>query len=250
MASTASDFQKLISDARERKKNSALADRIFNRGRRQSAPSKLKPTPGGSLASRVGVKKQRSPAAAAAAASNARRVSLPAGNVNGEWTHDLHDSVNRVPAKAGSLSSRITVPGSKNGNTASKRAASRKAKLAAAVDKMDTDQVNVVTPSTQATTGMGLTIRGLAGPYALLGQNFAPGTTAADIESAMTPVGGEMVSCKIVKTKPFLIAEMVFVSREGGERVIETFNNKTVCGFRSFCATCTPGRSAHPSLPV
>jgi hypothetical protein len=77
MASTASDFQKLITDgttacpwpicvwscandsiiARERKKNSALADRIFGRDRRQSAPSKLKPTPGGSLASRVGVKK-------------------------------------------------------------------------------------------------------------------------------------------------------------------------------------------------
>ncbi|KJK76663.1 hypothetical protein H634G_07704 [Metarhizium anisopliae BRIP 53293] len=232
MASTASDFQKLISDARERKKNSALADRIFSRDRRQSAPSKLKPTPGGSLASRVGVKKQRTPAAAAAAAaaSNTRRTSLPAGNVNGEWTHDLHDSVNGVPAKGGSLSSRITVPGAKNGNTATKRAASRKAKLVAAVDKMDTDQVNVVTPSFQATSGRGLTIRGLAGPYALLGQNFAPGTTAADIESAMTPVGGEMVSCKIVKTKPFLIAEMVFVSREGGERVIETFNNKTADG--------------------
>lgn len=93
---------------------------------------------------------------------------------------------------------------------------------------MDTDQVNVVTPTTQTRSGMGLTIRGLAGPFALLGQNFAPGTTAADIESAMTPIGGEMVSCKIVKTKPFLIAEMVFVSREGGERVIDTFNNKTV----------------------
>ncbi|KHO00837.1 uncharacterized protein MAM_01615 [Metarhizium album ARSEF 1941] len=229
MASTASDFQKLISDARERKKNSALADRIFSRNRRQSAPSKLRPTPGGSLASRVGVKKQRVPAPTA---SNTRRASLPSGNVNGDWTHDLHDSVAGAPARGaslGSLSSRITVPGARNGSTATKRAANRKAKLAAAVDKMDTDQVNVVAPSARATTSArGLTIRGLAGPYALLGQNFAPGTTAADIESAMTPVGGEMASCKIIKTKPFLIAEMVFVSREGGEKVIETFNNKTV----------------------
>ncbi|OAQ68201.1 pentatricopeptide repeat protein [Pochonia chlamydosporia 170] len=231
MAPNAPDFQKLITDARERKKNSALADRIFSRDRRQSAPSKLKPTPGGSLASRVGVKKQRAPAAAAAAAVNTRRASLPAGNVNGEWTHDLHDSVNGKSAKGGSLSSRITLPGAKTNNaTTTKRAANRKAKLAAAVDKMDTDQVNVVTPTTQTRSGMGLTIRGLAGPFALLGQNFAPGTTAADIESAMTPIGGEMVSCKIVKTKPFLIAEMVFVSREGGERVIDTFNNKTADG--------------------
>lgn len=93
---------------------------------------------------------------------------------------------------------------------------------------MDTDQVNVVTSASRTTSGMGLSIRGLAGPFAILGQNFAPGTSTADIESAMTPVGGEMTSCKIVKTQPFLIVEMVFVSREGGERVIETFNNKTV----------------------
>lgn len=73
-----------------------------------------------------------------------------------------------------------------------------------------------------------MTIRGLAGPFAVMGQNFAPGTTAADVESAMTPVGGEMVSCEVVKTQPFMIVEMVFASREGGERVIETFNNKTV----------------------
>ena len=78
----APDFQKIITDgtsseahldtpgrctsltnfaptARERKKNSALADRIFSRDRRQSAPTKLKATPtsGGSLASRVGVTK-------------------------------------------------------------------------------------------------------------------------------------------------------------------------------------------------
>ncbi|OAA44865.1 hypothetical protein NOR_03619 [Metarhizium rileyi] len=229
MASTASDFQKLISEARERKKNSALADRIFRRDRRQSAPSKLKPTPGGSLASRVGVKKQRAPAPSAA--PDTRRASLPAGDVNGEWTHDLHESVNGRQAKGGSLGSRITVPDWKDSSGNTKRAANRKAKLAAAVDKMDTDQVNVVTSSTRAVRGgMGLTIRGLAGPYALLGQNFAPGTTAADIESAMTPVGGQMVSCKIVKTRPFLIAEMVFASREGGEQVIETFNNKTADG--------------------
>lgn len=129
------------------------------------------------------------------------------------------------------MSSRITRPGAKSNNATVKKSALRNAKLAAAVDKMDTDQVNVVTPVSRTTSGMGLTIRGLAGPFAILGQNFAPGTTAADIESAMTPVGGEMTSCKIVKTKPFLIVEMVFVSREGGERVIETFNNKTVSSF-------------------
>jgi hypothetical protein len=76
--------------------------------------------------------------------------------------------------------------------------------------------------------GPGISIRGLAGPFVVMGQNFAPGTTAADVESAMTPIGGEMESCKVVKTKPFMVIEMVFASREGGERVIETFNEKTV----------------------
>lgn len=98
---------------------------------------------------------------------------------------------------------------------------------------MDTDdsvrqQVNIVKNGKSQRPDAGMTIRGLAGPFAVMGQNFAPGTTAADVESAMTPVGGEMVSCEVVKTQPFMIVEMVFASREGGERVIETFNNKTV----------------------
>lgn len=85
-----------------------------------------------------------------------------------------------------------------------------------------------------------MAIRGLAGPYTIVGENFAPGTTAADIESAMTPFGGVIESCRIVKTKPFIIVEMVFASREGGERVIETFNNKTVSRCTHFSASFFP----------
>lgn len=111
---------------------------------------------------------------------------------------------------------------------------------AAAADVMDVDggsqvkgkagkaarsQVNVIAPA------QGISIRGLAGPFAVIGQNFAPGTTPADVESAMSPIGGDMVSCKVIKSQPFLMMEMVFSSKEGGERVVETFNNKTVSGF-------------------
>jgi hypothetical protein len=74
----------------------------------------------------------------------------------------------------------------------------------------------------------GITIRGLAGPYAVMAQNFAPGTTAADIESAMTPIGGIVQSCRLVKTQPIVIAEIVFENKDGADRVIETFNNQTV----------------------
>ena len=164
----------------------------------------------------------------------AASASASAGNVNGEWTHDLHDSLNRGGGGS-SLMSRTTVPGSR-------KPAKRQARLAAALDRMDLDgphggqattqqrqqqQVNVIKPAAAASPA-GLTIRGIAGPFAIMAQNFAPGTSAADIESAMTPIGGEMVSCRFVKTQPIIIVEMVFVSREGGERVIETFNDKTV----------------------
>lgn len=86
----------------------------------------------------------------------------------------------------------------------------------------------VTVPNAPKAPSQGLSIRGLAGPFVVMAQNFAPGTTAADIESAVTPVGGLVISCRLVKTHPIIIAEIVFESREGGERVIETFNNQTV----------------------
>ena len=71
-------------------------------------------------------------------------------------------------------------------------------------------------------------IRGLAGPYVILAQNFAPGTTAADIESAMTPVGGIIERCRLIKTSPIVIAEIVFENKEGADRVVAAFNGQVV----------------------
>lgn len=80
-----------------------------------------------------------------------------------------------------------------------------------------------------------INIRGLAGPYVVIGNNFAPGTTAADIESAMIPSGGEMQSCKIIAVSPIVIAEMVFAEKANAENVITTFNNKKVLHICKFC---------------
>jgi len=80
-----------------------------------------------------------------------------------------------------------------------------------------------------STFNRGMTIRGLAGPFVVMAQNFAPGTTAADIESAMTPVGGIVTSCRVLKQHPIVIAEIIFESKEGADNVIATFNNQTVC---------------------
>ena len=82
--------------------------------------------------------------------------------------------------------------------------------------------------ATSRGNGNGMSIRGIAGPYVVVGSNFAPGTTSADIESAMIPLGGEMQSCKIVTSSPTVIAEMVFTEKAGAENVIATFNNQKV----------------------
>lgn len=110
---------------------------------------------------------------------------------------------------------------------------------------MDVDQLSVK----RAPAAPSLTIKGLAGPFTVMGQNFAPGTTPADVESAMTPIGGEMVSCRLVKSQPFVLMEMVFASREGGERVIETFNDKTADG-RIIKVYAKQGGGAPASAPT
>ena len=66
----------------------------------------------------------------------------------------------------------------------------------------------------------------------MVASNFAPGTTAADIEAVMVPVGGEVQYCKLVASNPTVIAEMAFLEKSGAENVISMFNNKKVCCYR------------------
>lgn len=177
------------------------------------------------------------------------------GNIDGEWTHDLHDA---QPPKgprasrsgAGSLAARITDPKAPPTGPASHRKPRRAAQVAQALIRSELqpragpgaahtarmEQQRLKEQSSQgngvaapgSTFNKGMTIRGLAGPFVVMAQNFAPGTTAADIESAMTPVGGIITSCRLVKQHPIVIAEIVFESREGADNVITTFNNQTV----------------------
>ena len=85
-------------------------------------------------------------------------------------------------------------------------------------------------------SGSEINIRGAAGPYVVIASNFAPGTTAADIESAMVPNGSEIQSCRIILATPTVMAEMVFQEKHNAETVIETFNNKKV---RFLLPTCS-----------
>jgi hypothetical protein len=160
------------------------------------------------------------------------------GNINGEWTHDLHES-NDPKQKAGSLASRISNPSlGPAGNPRQKR---RAAQVAQALIRTELQHPRAAEAPTapasygknnrstnQAPAPKGLTIRGLAGPYVVLAQNFAPGTTAADIESALTPIGGLIERCRIIKTTPIVIAEITFESKEGADNVIATLDGQTV----------------------
>ncbi|KAL8681418.1 MAG: hypothetical protein Q9186_002493 [Xanthomendoza sp. 1 TL-2023] len=87
-----------------------------------------------------------------------------------------------------------------------------------------TDQANV------EDGGAEISIRGLAGPYTVVGSNFAPGTTAADIQAAMFPMGGEMQDCRIVSKAHTVVAEMVFLEKARAENVIAAFNNMKADG--------------------
>ena len=87
-----------------------------------------------------------------------------------------------------------------------------------------------------------MSIRGMAhaGPFVVIASNFAQGTTAADIEAAMTPIGGQVTSCHVIAANPTVIAELVFPEREGAENVIATFNNSRV----GQCAVTEPNRKS------
>jgi len=66
--------------------------------------------------------------------------------------------------------------------------------------------------------------------------NFAPGTTAADIEAAMQTVAMDttgnsgLVTCRILTNNPTVMAEMVFSEQYIADKVVNTFNNQKADG--------------------
>ncbi|KAK2836865.1 hypothetical protein FQN49_006641 [Arthroderma sp. PD_2] len=77
----------------------------------------------------------------------------------------------------------------------------------------------------------GLNIKGRAsGPCLVIGSNFAPGTTAEDIESAFSSTGGDILQCRLTKTFPSVTAQLVFAERQGAEGVVAAFNSQKADG--------------------
>ena len=142
-----------------------------------------------------------------------------AGNVDAEWTHDLH-SLNNPSAARSAQPAHLT-----KASRAIRNERLHKALHGSASSPALASQFNIVAPKTSQAQ---LSIRGLAGPYVVMAKNFALGTTVADIESAMTPVGGVSLGCRIIAERPNVIAEIIFETREGADNVVDTFNNQNV----------------------
>ena len=62
----------------------------------------------------------------------------------------------------------------------------------------------------------------------MIAKNFAHGTTAADIESAMVQVGGVILDCRLLSERPNVVAEITFETKEGGDAVVATFDKQNV----------------------
>lgn len=96
-------------------------------------------------------------------------------------------------------------------------------RLAAAINNDTTGQATV------RDTSVGIAIKGTSsGPFTVVGSNFAPGTTAADIQSALEPVAGETMSCYVVSQRPAVTAEIVFAERWSAENAVANFHNQRV----------------------
>lgn len=136
--------------------------------------------------------------------------------MNADWTHDLFngDSSTTSNTQHSSGPKPARVP--------------KEARLYSAINgaaPSANNQFNIVGGSKPST---GFSIRGLAGPCVVIAENFAPGTSAEDIEQAMTPYGGPILKCKLLPSNSTVIAEIVFDTRDGADRVIEQFHNQSV----------------------
>ena len=217
------DFASFVKDSREKKKHENLAQQFLgSRGRpgtpgsgAKSRQTSEKPTLLSRISGGAGVQKGRSSSA------------KPAGNIDGKWQHDLHkvNNPNGLAARTAKL-----------GRTASASQIERNSRT---YDKF----VPVLNKSTngRSDSAPGFSIRGVAstGPFTVIASNFAPGTTASDIEAVLAPHGGETLGCRMLTASPTVMVELTFATREGADNVIATFNNQKVRGIRRF----TPGKT-------
>ncbi|KAK4972632.1 hypothetical protein LTR66_011255 [Elasticomyces elasticus] len=207
-------FDEVLQAGRKKRRAEALAQQFFGKNRRSTAPdaARLKGRrneAAASLASRVGVAKRS-------------QSTTSINRANGRRNTELFNT-SRAERSPAAQTTQLN-----NAARAARNARLTSALSGAASNSSQDRKANRHTGKNDI--GQELSIRGAAGPYVVVASNFALGTTAADIESVMQSVGGEMLGCKIIASAPTVIAEMTFVEKSGAEEVIETFNNRKADG--------------------
>lgn len=209
-------FASFVKDAREKKKNEALAQQFLggSRGRKTNASGAGAVAKSRTESAKPSLLSRISGAGVQKRSSSAKPESK--ANIEGKWQHDLHklNNPNGPPAAKGRLNRTVSASQvDRNSRTYDKFASvlSRNA-------------------NTRSNDAPGFNIRGVAtgGPYTVIASNFAPGTTAADIEAVMSPHGGETLGCRLISAAPTVMVELQFASKDGAENVIAMFNNQKV----------------------
>jgi len=208
MAEKDSSFSEFLKKSRERKKHEQLAKEIFGDRGRKSHPS-------GSISN---TRKQRGPAHTLASRNGVTKRSASTsakGNINGRWSHDLHQLNNPRPQSA----------------------QAHRASSAVQPHRHDRIRDGLRSTNQDASPTVGFNIKGAgsSGSTTVVATNFAPGTTAADIEAVMAPHGGELKSCRIISSKPTVMVEMEFADSTGAANVVATFNNQKVLTYSFVC---------------
>lgn len=62
----------------------------------------------------------------------------------------------------------------------------------------------------------------------VIGSNFAPGTTAADIQSTLEPMSGQILKCWVTSHEPTVTAEITFAEKWAAENAIANLHNQRV----------------------
>ncbi|KAL8723747.1 MAG: hypothetical protein Q9225_000042 [Loekoesia sp. 1 TL-2023] len=229
----AASFDALLQADRQKKRNEELANQLLGKGRRSSTPSNgiRKPGAGGSLASRISVTKVR--ILRTVALTLEASITATDSNICEQRSLSATPKAPSAPKNPSSVVTQNVNPLAHTRNARSIREnpllrKAQKERLSENLAKLDL--VSNANGQANVHTGGEISILGAAGPYTVIGSNFAPGTTAADIESAMAPIGGEMLDCQITSQKPTVVAEMVFSEKARAENIIATFNNKRADG--------------------
>ncbi|KIV99805.1 uncharacterized protein PV09_08609 [Verruconis gallopava] len=209
------EFNRIIQADREKKRKQELADKIFSR--RSSAPS------AGALGAHKGL---------AGASTLASRITKPGQTAR--TTKSGGNPLSRVQQTV-ALKRSASTPQLATGSVIRRNQA-----LDVLVNGGRSSRANEVDAqanihSVRVSPGAGFNIKGSAvqmnppREYAVVAQNFAPGTTAEDIRAVFVPdpTAAGLISCQLLVSHPTVIAELVFDNQDAAEEVVKKYNGRT-----------------------